>query len=119
MKLVLVLTIILLLVCQAAIAETSVIEQATQDAERDAKQEFSVLPWIGSGFACSIFGVGFAYLSSPRVPASRLIGKSPVYISVYSLVFKENTKRKRLRAAMIGCVAGSILNSAIYLIEAL
>lgn len=79
------------------------IRQATEDAKRDAKQYTSTLAWGAGGFVCSGFAVLFAVISKPEVPVHKLIGKSPVYVSTYTRVYKRQVKRIRTRSTVIGC----------------
>ncbi len=115
MKLISISLLIVLLSMQVSFAQSSSsIGQVEQDAKRDAKLDFSLINWIFAGYACNIFGVAYAYFVNPQIPTSRMIGKSPVYVETYSLVFKQSVKRKRTIAASAGCIAGTLMSSFVY-----
>ena len=94
--------------------DTSEIQQATQDARRDAEQNVSPFAWGAAGFVCGCFSPVYAYFSTPEVPVGALLGKTPAYIDAYTRVYQQNAKRRRLQAAVIGCAIGSALSSASY-----
>lgn len=77
---------------------------AKQDAINDANQHFSSVSWCLAGVGCSILGPAYALVSEPDVPnPNKLIGKSPIYVGIYTLTYKRHAKRKRLRNAAAGC----------------
>ena len=94
--------------------ETSEIQQATQDARRDAEQNVSPAAWASAGFVCGCFAPLYVYMTTPEVPVGALLGKSPTYVNTYTQVYKENAKRRRLQAAAIGCAIGSAVSTAYY-----
>lgn len=94
--------------------ETSEIQQATQDARRDAEQNVSHAAWASAGFVCGCFAPLYVYMTTPEVPVGVLLGKSPTYVNTYTQVYKENAKRRRLHAAVIGCAIGSAVSTAYY-----
>lgn len=82
--------------------------QAT--AEADAREDESGIGYGIGGFFCGIFGWLFAQVSSPDVPASRLIGKSTNYVAVYAEAYKRKAKSIRTTAACIGWAIGSTVS---------
>ena len=60
--LVIFMCLFVLVMPQIAIAQqTSEIQQATEDARRDAEQNVSPLAWGSAGFLCGCFGAAYAY----------------------------------------------------------
>lgn len=86
MKRLLVKAILLVFTCSIAFAQMPISdhEQAVMDAKFDA-QNADTFAWIIPGFLCGVFGVAFAYLMPPTVPTYRLMGKSPDYITTYTI----------------------------------
>lgn len=87
---------------------------ATEDAKRDAAK-LDVTPWSVGGFFFSIFAVGYASVDTPAVPFSRLIGKSPVYISTYERVYISTAKKRITNAAIGGCFVSGLVAVGYYL----
>ena len=94
--------------------ETSEVQQATEDARRDAEQNVSPLTWASVGFVCGCFGPAYAYLATPEIPVGALLGKTPAYVDAYTRVYLQNAKRRRLQASVIGCAIGSAVSTASY-----
>ena len=113
--LVIFIALLVLVMPQIVIAQqTSEIQQATQDARRDAEQNVSPAAWASAGFVCGCFAPLYVYMTTPEVPVGALLGKSPTYVNTYTQVYKENAKRRRLQAAAIGCAIGSAVSTAYY-----
>ena len=109
------LSVFVLVLSQVAIAQqTSEVEQAAADARRDAEQNVSPFAWGAAGFACGCFAPVYAYLAMPEIPVGALLGKTPAYVDAYTRVYRQNAKRRRIQAAVIGCAVGSALSSASY-----
>lgn len=112
--------IIFLVMCafsmpQIAIAqETAEIQQATDDARRDAEQNVSPMAWGAAGFLCGCVGAAYAYFAMPEVPVGALLGKTPTYVDTYTRVYQQNAKRRRVQATVIGCAVGSAVSTATY-----
>ena len=101
---------------------TPVAAQAEADAVADANRDVNKPLWFGVGcvFSGLVFvpvpgwsacllppaGVTGTYFYRPAPPTSRLLGKTPEYISVYTSTYK--SKRGNIQASMSasGCVAG-------------
>ena len=92
--------------------DPSFLEIKTQ-AEQDAKQDVSGFGYGVGGFFCGIFGWLFATLSNADAPASRLIGKSPTYVSIYVESYKSKAKSIKTTAACIGWGIGTVASIAI------
>lgn len=109
------ITLFVLVMSQTASAQQiSEVQQATEDARRDAELNVSPVAWGSAGFVCSFFAPIYAYLALPEVPVGALLGKSPAYVDAYTQVYHQNVTRRRLQAAVIGCAIGSAASSAAY-----
>ncbi|MBI3194993.1 MAG: hypothetical protein HYZ34_11105 [Ignavibacteriae bacterium] len=83
-------------------------------AEADAQEDVSGAVYGIGGFLCGIFGWLAATLSSPEVPAVRLIGKSSNYVSIYSEAYKSKAKSIRTTAACTGWAIGAAVSLIIF-----
>ena len=92
-------------------AQITEVQQAEADARRDVSQDVSAISWGIGGFFCSVCAVAYVYIDKPQVPAARLVGKSPEYVSFYTDTYNREVRKKRGQAALIGCLAGSLLNT--------
>ena len=100
---------------QIAIAQqASEIQQATEDARRDAEQNISPVAWAAVGFVCGCFAPAYAYFATPEIPIGALLGKTPTYVDTYTRVYLQNAKRKRIQATVIGCAIGSAVSTGYY-----
>lgn len=96
------------------------ITQAASDAERDANL-YNASSWaISSCIASSVsVGIGgicvitYAGFSEVKPSPERLLGKTPIYITVYQSTYREKVKRKRVNSARVGCVIGSTIGAYI------
>ena len=96
------------------------ITQAVSDAERDANQ-YDAFSWgTGSCLASSVcVGIGgifvltYAQFSEAKPPPERLLGKTPIYVSVYQSTYQEKVKRKRLKYGTVGCLAGTTIGTTV------
>ena len=101
----------LLLVYAQQITE---MQQARNDAERDADDNVSMLAWGAGGFTCGFCAPLYALITKPEVPAGRFIGKSPEYVNTYTLVYQQRAKNRRIQASVIGCGISSAVSTASY-----
>lgn len=105
------LVIALLMLVAPVFAQVNDVQVATTDAKKDAKNDVSMLAWGAGGFVCSCLAPIYAYFNTPVAPAHRFIGKSPTYVDIYTLVYRQNVKRRRIQASIIGCGAASLLGT--------
>lgn len=82
--------------------------QAVADAQRDAELVVNKITWQLTGCFGNIFGIGIALIYEPRIPADRLIGKSPEYVEYYANEFRRETKGIQVYHAATGCSASSM-----------
>ena len=95
-------------------AQMTDVQQAEADARRDVSQDVSTISWGIGGFFCSICAVAYVYIDKPQVPSARLVGKSAEYVSFYTDTYNREVRKKRGQAALIGCLAGSLLNTVTF-----
>jgi hypothetical protein len=79
---------------------------ACSDAQRDAKQDVSGGTYFLFGLLAPV--ITYIVVSSSRAtpPASRLIGKSPEYVAVYSDCYSEAAEKTKKNATLAGCLVG-------------
>ena len=87
--------------------------EAIVAAERDAQADINKGLWVLGGCFGGIIGVIIAYSIEPSPPATRLLGKSPEYVAVYTDTYKEKAKKLQTNSALGGCGV-STLYVAIY-----
>ncbi|MCY3549347.1 MAG: hypothetical protein OXH39_02725 [Candidatus Poribacteria bacterium] len=95
--------------------------EARVSAKQDAEANTNQVLWIGGNFllglagGCVLGSVGLlgAHLYEPPVPASRLVGKSPEYISTYADAYKAKARDLQIRSAFIGCLGGSVVSGCV------
>ena len=126
MKIAVTLLIILFPISALSLAESTEkthdaeITQAVSDAERDANL-YDASSWgTGSCIVSSVcVGIGgifvltYAQFSEAKPPPERLLGKTPIYVTVYQSTYREKVERKRVKSATVGCVVGSIIGALI------
>ncbi|MCD6531997.1 hypothetical protein J7K99_06115 [bacterium] len=89
--------------------------KACTDAKLDAQIDINTTLWMGAGCLFGLLGVGAAYVIEPSPPASRLLGKSAEYVAIYTDCYKEEGKSIQTKAALKGCVVGTLVAWALYL----
>ena len=102
------LFLLVLFVCSTSIAQhitpISDHQQAIMDAERDANLSDTQI-WALAGCGFGIWGIAAAYIITPAVPTTKLLGKSPEYIAFYTETYQQKVKAERARQAGLGCLA--------------
>ncbi len=102
-----------------------VLSEAIAAAEADANQDVNKPLWFGTG--CLLSGLTFfplpglyslllppvgltgTYFYQPDPPLSRLMGKPPVYVDVYTSTYKSKRGNIQARWASAGCVSGCVV----------
>ena len=92
----------------------AMVAKATADAERDAQADTDTTFWFIIGCFGSVLGFLYANFDVPTVPAERLIGKSPDYVTVYSSVYVRKSKAVRQDRVIKGCVTSAITGVVLY-----
>ena len=123
MKKSIILSIILLLLLTNSVVFARItkanpeIQRAINDAEKDVVGDTNRYTWfLATMTTASIFGccggsivsiISFYYPEKP--PASRFIGKSPDYITVYTYTYKQKMKYRQLVCSSLGCLGGAFI----------
>ena len=89
--------------------ENSVRVEAIAAAEQDAQNNVNTNLWFLAGCFGCVVGVGAAYGVEPSPPATRLLGKSPEYVTFYTDAYKEKAKRLQTDSAVRGCVLTTLI----------
>ena len=125
------ITVMLLMIILFSIPAVSVAEgteetydtemaQAVSDAERDADL-YGAFSWgtgscLASGICVGIGGIFvlvYSQLSEVKPPPERLLGKTPIYVTVYQSTYQEKVKRKRLKYGTVGWLAGTAIGASV------
>jgi hypothetical protein len=86
--------------------------QGALDGRTDAPQQISGTLWFFVGFLLSWIGIILGYVLSPSPDGARLVGKSPAYVSSYTVAYQEAGRSYQGIHAVWGCVT----SGAIYLV---
>ena len=92
----------------------AMIAKATADAKRDSQADTDTTFWFIIGCFGSVLGFLYANYNVPTVPADRLIGKSPDYVTTYSSVYIRKSKAIRQNRVITGCVTSAIAGVVLY-----
>ena len=84
-------------------------EDTLSTAEREAESDTKTVKWFFIGFFGAILGILIASVYEPSPPASRLLGKSPEYVALYTDSYKAKSRRTQVLEAIGGFVVGLIL----------
>lgn len=76
--------------------------QAIFDAKLDAGQHVTAMNWFLAGAGCGVIAFAYAVVDTPKVPPTRLLGKSPDYITVYTVEYQSKAKTKRITNSCLG-----------------
>jgi hypothetical protein len=89
--------------------------RAAAEAIQDANADINGTLWFFVG-CLGLIGIAVAYLAEPSPPAARLMGKSAEYVMIYSTAYKSEGKSIQGRHAIYGCLVGTAIGVAIYII---
>ncbi len=90
-----------------------------EDAKSDALEAANMVDtqiWFLAGCLGGILGLLIAQAVEPKPSATALLGKSPDYVATYTDVYVETVKKSQTKAAMNGCIAGTLVTAGIYAI---
>lgn len=106
-------------------ASQVIVDTATADANRDVNKPL----WFGTGclisgllflplsgwYSCLLPPIGLTgtYFYRPNPPLSRLIGKSPEYVDVYTSAYKSKRETIQVQWASVGCLTGGVVTGAV------
>lgn len=106
---------------QNSVEAQAIVDAATVDANKDVNKPL----WFGTG--CLLSGLTFfplpgwyslllppvglagTYFYQPDPPLSRLMGKSPEYVDVYTSTYKSKRGNIQARWASAGCISGCVV----------
>jgi hypothetical protein len=89
--------------------------RAAAEGVQDANADINGTLWFFVG-CLGLIGIAVAYLAEPSPPPARLMGKPPEYIMIYSTSYKSEGKSIQGRHAIYGCLVGTAIGVAIYII---
>lgn len=96
-------------------AELNTIQaQAIADAEQDVSTDVNGTLWFLGGCLGNLTVIIIANVFEPTPPASRLLGKSPEYIAVYTDTYRTNAKNLQTARALAGCLTGTAVTCVGY-----
>ncbi|MEO0076897.1 MAG: hypothetical protein ABIK19_04470 [candidate division WOR-3 bacterium] len=110
------LCLALMFLVRTSVGQQDIVSQARMDAEVDAKSDVNSMLWMGAGCVLGVVGILVAYLVEPSPPASRLMGKSPEYVTAYTDHYKSVSKSEQGKKAITGCAIGYGLAAIVYVI---
>ncbi len=111
-----VLAMALVVVAAPTLMQASEMDDARMAAERDGKSDVNGMLWLGAGCCCGWLAVAAAYLMEPSPPASRLLGKSPEYVTAYTDTYLATGKNAQTSNAWTGCVVSTLASTVILII---
>lgn len=77
-------------------------QQAVFDANLDVGQHVSAANWFLAGVGCGVITFAYAIVDTPQVPTTRLLGKSPDYVTIYTVEYRSKAKTKRITNSCLG-----------------
>jgi hypothetical protein len=89
--------------------------RAAAEGVQDANADINGTLWFFVG-CLGLIGIAVAYLAEPSPPPARLMGKPPEYVMIYSTAYKSEGKSIQGRHAIYGCLVGTAIGVAIYII---
>jgi hypothetical protein len=89
--------------------------RAAAEGVQDADADINGTLWFFVG-CLGIIGIAVAYFAEPSPPPARLMGKSAEYVMLYTSAYKTEGKSIQGRHAIYGCLVGTALIVAIYVV---
>jgi hypothetical protein len=89
--------------------------RAAAEGVQDADADINGTLWFFMG-CLGIIGIAVAYLAEPSPPPARLMGKSAEYLMLYTSAYKTEGKSIQGRHAIYGCLVGTAIIVAIYVV---
>ncbi len=87
--------------------QNTIQQQAIADAEQDVSTNVNGNLWFLGGCFGNITVIIIANVFEPTPPASRLLGKSPEYIAVYTDTYRAKATNLQTSRALAGCLTGT------------
>ena len=83
-------------------------------AERDAQADVNKGFWFLGGCLGGFVGPMIAYGVELPPPVTRLLGKSPEYVALYTNAYEAKAKTLRVKSALGGCIVNSLVMVAFF-----
>ncbi|RKU30819.1 hypothetical protein C6497_03850 [Candidatus Poribacteria bacterium] len=99
--------LIINLPCMSLAQQNTIQQQAIADAEQDVLVDVNGNLWFLGGCLGNITVLIIASVFEPHPPASRLLGKSPEYIAVYTDTYRRKASNLQTSRALAGCLTGT------------
>lgn len=99
--------LIINLPCMSLAQQNTIQQQAIADAEQDVLVDVNGSLWFLGGCLGNITVLIIASVFEPHPPASRLLGKSPEYIAVYTDTYRTKATNLQTSRALAGCLTGT------------
>ncbi len=90
--------------------------RASAEGVQDADADINGTLWFFAGCLIGVIGIAIAYFAEPSPPPARLMGKSAEYVAIYTGAYKTEGKSVQGRHAIYGCLVGTAVGVAIYII---
>ena len=97
------LLLLVLTLCPPALAQEMAQPDVCVEAERDAETDTNRTIWFIAGCLGGVLGLLIAHMVQPSPPATKLLGKSPEYVAVYTDCYKRKAKSIQTKTALTGC----------------
>jgi len=89
--------------------------RASAEGVQDADADINGTLWFFVG-CLGVIGIAIAYFAEPSPPPARLMGKSAEYVAIYTGAYKTEGKSVQGRHAIYGCLVGTGLIVAVYVV---
>ena len=76
--------------------------RAVMEGTQDAQADENAAGWFIVGCLLGLIGVVIAYAVEPTPPPSRLMGKSPEYLTIYMQTYRSEGRSAQVRSALFG-----------------
>ena len=88
--------------------------RAAMEGAQDAQADENAAIWFFAGCLLGVIGVVIAAVVEPTPPPTRMMGKSPEYLAVYTQAYKAEGKSAQLRASLWGVGTLVVVVVALY-----
>lgn len=104
MQLALLLLVVLLAsLLSVVLARMPLDPEIVLDATRDAQRDISAHTWFAFGLSYGGISVLLAYLTPDNPDPARIAGKPPDYVDEYVYIYKDVTRKRKLKSSILGC----------------
>jgi hypothetical protein len=85
------------------------VAQGSLDGQTDAPNQISGTLWFFAGFFLSWIGIILGYLLNPSPDGARLVGKSPAYVTAYTVAYQSAGRSYQGIHAVYGCITTGVI----------